>query len=250
MPPITTVQLDPVMRTEVAVATFLSAFHQVMNANEKGIVTDLDPEFLHDFRVAIRSSRALLTQAHGVFPKRYLARFKSTLAWLARATGPQRDLDVFLLRFEDYRAKLPHSVQDHLFPLRDFLLKCQWTEHRRLVRTLVSKRYLDFKRIYTEFLAGMATRRSRTAEGKRPALQAASQAIWRAYCKTTQEGQAITSDSPIEQLHKLRKTCKKLRYLLEAFQTLYPCQKIRNVIKELKRLQDGLGALVDLDVQC
>jgi CHAD domain-containing protein len=62
------------------------------------------------------------------------------------------------------------------------------------------------------------------------------------------EGNAITDDSEAEALHELRKTCKKLRYLMEFFQSLYPAREIRELIQALKGLQDNLGDYNDLDV--
>ena len=62
------------------------------------------------------------------------------------------------------------------------------------------------------------------------------------------EGGAITEASPAEDLHRLRKSCKTLRYLIEFFASLYPETKIRSVLAALKRLQDNLGEYQDLHV--
>jgi CHAD domain-containing protein len=69
------------------------------------------------------------------------------------------------------------------------------------------------------------------------------------YRRVLQEGGAITPASPAADLHELRKSCKKLRYLMEFFQSLFPAQKIRQLIEELKDLQDNLGEFQDLEVQ-
>jgi CHAD domain-containing protein len=56
----------------------------------------------------------------------------------------------------------------------------------------------------------------------------------------------ITDASKIEELHTLRKTCKKLRYLLE----LLPADNkttAGQIIKMLKKLQDILGTIHDYD---
>ena len=57
---------------------------------------------------------------------------------------------------------------------------------------------------------------------------------------------AITLEA--EELHELRKTCKKLRYLMEFFQGIYPVTKIGELIQVLKGLQDKLGEFNDLYV--
>lgn len=63
------------------------------------------------------------------------------------------------------------------------------------------------------------------------------------------EGRAISADSPPEALHELRKSCKKLRYVMELFQSLYPKDRIREQIKQTKLLLDNLGRFQDTAVQ-
>jgi CHAD domain-containing protein len=63
------------------------------------------------------------------------------------------------------------------------------------------------------------------------------------------KGGAIGPESPAEALHGLRIDCKKLRYLLEFFRSLYPSSEIDPLVKALKQLQDNLGDFNDLEVQ-
>ena len=67
--------------------------------------------------------------------------------------------------------------------------------------------------------------------------------------KGNQIGTSITPSSPDVLLHKLRIECKKLRYLLEFFSSLFAQKEINYLIKQLKILQDNLGDLNDLSVQ-
>ncbi len=69
------------------------------------------------------------------------------------------------------------------------------------------------------------------------------------YRRVRKEGRAISPDSPAEDLHELRKSCKKLRYLLEFFSSLYPKKQVGALIKLLKVLLDNLGKFQDLAVQ-
>ncbi|HSQ57152.1 MAG TPA: CHAD domain-containing protein, partial [Gemmata sp.] len=77
----------------------------------------------------------------------------------------------------------------------------------------------------------------------------ASRRIWKLYRRVLREGAAITPASPPEAIHDLRKTAKKLRYLMEFFRSLYPTDKIGPLVKILKGLQDHLGAYQDVHVQ-
>ena len=50
-------------------------------------------------------------------------------------------------------------------------------------------------------------------------------------------------------LHALRIECKKLRYLMEFFASLFPAKEINELIQQLKKLQNNLGDFNDLCVQ-
>ena len=63
------------------------------------------------------------------------------------------------------------------------------------------------------------------------------------------DGDYILTHTQDELLHALRIECKKLRYLMEFFTSLFPRKKMTRLIKQLKRLQDNLGEFNDLSVQ-
>ena len=50
-------------------------------------------------------------------------------------------------------------------------------------------------------------------------------------------------------MHDLRIECKKLRYLMEFFASLYPVEALSLLIKQLKKLQNNLGDFNDYCVQ-
>ena len=52
------VQLDPQMRSDEATKILLRAMLEVMKRNEEYVKKDIDTEFLHDFRVAVRRTRS------------------------------------------------------------------------------------------------------------------------------------------------------------------------------------------------
>jgi len=248
-----TVQLAPEMRSDEATKRIHKELLQAILDNEEGVRQDLDTEFLHDFRVAVRRTRSALTQIKKVYPPDVVEHFKRQFAWLGQATGPTRDLDVYLLKMPDYRATLPEHLQTHLEPLQEFLTRHQRLEHQRLVEDLDSQRYSQLLESWRSFLddpvpeAASATSASPQAEV--PVGQTASNRIWKAYRRVLKQGQSIDADSPPESLHRLRIDCKKLRYLLELFKSLYDKQEMGTLVKALKRLQDNLGDFNDLEVQ-
>jgi CHAD domain-containing protein len=241
--------LDPDMRTDQAGKVILQRLLDIMLQNEAGTRTATDTEFLHDFRVAIRRTRSAFSQIKDVFPKRITDRYKGEFAWLGQMTSPTRDMDVYLLNFNDYRDSLPATVRSDIEPLRSFLTKHRNTEHKTLVKALDSARYRRLINNWSTFLDQPVNERSTLKNAGRPITGVASERIWHVFRRVIQEGDAITPDSPADDLHELRKTCKKLRYLLEFFTSLYPPGKIKALIRTLKTLQDNLGNFQDYEVQ-
>ena len=241
------IDLDPALPAREALRRILHRLLQTMAANEDGTRRDLDSEFLHDFRVAVRRTRSALGQLKKVLPAALLQRMREEFAWLGQITGPTRDLDVYLLNFTDYRDSLPAEVRADLDPLHAFLQRHQRQEQRLLVRRLNSRRYHALIAEWQEWLDTPADDWVENAE--LPIGQLAGERISKTFQLVLKEGTAITDDSPASELHELRKTCKKLRYLLEFFQSLYPAGKIRRLVKALKGLQDNLGTFQDLSVQ-
>ena len=88
-----------------------------------------------------------------------------------------------------------------------------------------------------------------TCNATKPARQVASQRIWKLYKRVLDEGRAITAQSHDEALHELRKTCKKLRYLIEFFHDYFFYEQINKRVRTLRRLQENLGDFQDLCVQ-
>jgi len=240
--------LDPSARADAALGAVLQALLATIRANEAGTREARDPEYLHDFRVAVRRTRAALGQMKGVFPGAETRHFRTEFAWLGQASGETRDLDVHLLHFDDLQASLPAPLRPPLEPLREILQTRQRQAHRALVALLDGARYRQLLDHWAAFLAALPTPDPHPRNAARPILVVAHERTWRAYRRVVKEGRALGPDAPDEDFHELRKSCKKLRYLLEFFQSLFPGE-IKHLIKHLKDLQENLGAHQDQVVQ-
>jgi len=242
-------ELDPAMPARDAARAIHLTLLESMLRNQEGTRRDLDSEFLHDFRVAIRRTRSALTQIRGVYPALDVERFKEELRWLFVETGPTRDLDVHLLHMEIHEQGLADEIRTDLEPLEEFLVRKRKRARDRLLAALDSERYRrlleEWRAFLTEKPAG--TLFSRNAE--RPVRELASERIWRIYRRMLKRGRAIEGDAPAAVLHEVRIRAKKLRYLLEFFRSLYPEQQIAGLVAELKRLQDSLGEFNDYQIQ-
>ena len=163
--------------------------------------------------------------------------------------GHRADLDVYLLKLPAYRDSLPTAMQADLGPLQAYLEKHQKSEQQKLERQLGSARCRHLLQDWRAFLEQDYHPETWPEKASSPIGVTANRRIWKSYRRVLKEGAAIDNHSPAAALHELRIDCKKFRYLMEFFQSLYPPGKIRKQIKALKSLQDNLGDFQDLEVQ-
>ena len=241
------VRLAPRMPASVAMDIVLTALFDTLLANVNGTVRDIDTEFLHDLRVAVRRTRSALKLAGDVLPGDMAARFRPEFKWLGDLTTPTRDLDVYLLGYADMAAGLVAATADELQPFHDHLERSRAAAHKELARGLRSARFSRLRREWPHALAdvGGGTR----PPGRNTVGRLAASRIGRAHRRVLRDGGAITPTSPPESLHELRKRCKELRYLLEFFGSLYDPGQHWQAVRELKALQDCLGEFQDMQVQ-
>jgi CHAD domain-containing protein len=243
------VHLDPSMRADEAMKSIHGQLLATIQRTEDGVIEDIDTEYLHNFRIAVRKTRAALTQVKGVYPETVVDRFRPEFAWLGDITGPTRDLDVYQLTMPSYRIRLPESARADLDPLESFLASHQRIAQQELATQLAGERYHNLLREWARFLKEPVPQNTSPAAAERPILGVASKRIWKAYRRVIKMGRAIGRDAEPEALHELRIECKKLRYLLEFFRSLYDPDDVTRLIDELKRLQDNLGDFNDLEIQ-
>lgn len=239
-------ELDPVQPAEDAARAILSQLFKDLVRNEDGTRRDIDPEFLHDFRVAVRRTRSALSVFRPVFGRRVLEPFVEEFRALGSLTGKKRDLDVHLIDFDAHLELLDDDQRKALGALRGTLEAKRDEAAGELARHLKGAPYRAFKRQWREFLDGGS------AQGKSAAMpikEFADRVQWKTFRDILRQGRAIGRKSPDEALHELRKQCKKFRYLMEFFQSMYSKKSMKSAIKELKQLQDQLGLFQDQCVQ-
>jgi CHAD domain-containing protein len=239
------IRLEPRMPAGGAIAAVLEQLLGTLQANVGGTAADIDPEFLHDLRIAVRRTRSALKLAGDALPAGLARRFRPEFKWLGDLTTPTRDLDVYLLGFDEMAAGLVAATPAELTPFRQHLARRRAAEQRRLARGLRSARFSRLAGDWREALGAAAA-------GQRPrpvAAQLAARRIRRAVRRVLSDGGAITATSAADSMHELRKRCKDLRYLLEIFGSLYDPGEHWQVVRGLKALQDCLGEFQDTEVQ-
>jgi CHAD domain-containing protein len=239
------VRLAGTMPAALALATVLGSLFDTVEANVAGTIADIDTEFLHDLRVAVRRTRSVLNTAKAVLPASVVGRYRAEFKWLGDLTTPTRDLDVYLLEYPSMATRLVAATEPELKPFGQYLERQRASAYRQLARGLRSARFTSLASQWRHDLDQIAA-----ASPRRPLTAPfAARRIARAHRLVLDSGAAIAATSPPQALHDLRKLCKELRYLLEVFASLHdPAQQWR-AVNELKALQDCLGEFQDTDVQ-
>jgi CHAD domain-containing protein len=228
------VPLADTLTAPAAVGLVVDHLAAAVVANEHGVRDQTDTEFLHDYRVAIRRLRTVVSSTPGALPGDRAEGLGTELVWLADLTSPARDHDVHLLDIAE---------DPVLAPLEPIVRRHRDDAYAALVAAMDSDRY----RAVVDELRAVADA-AVDAAGP-PVVPEARQWIWSAYRKLRRQGRAVTEDSPIDDLHRVRKSAKRLRYLLEAFEPLFAGRPLTEAVRELKVVQDNLGALQDGEVQ-
>lgn len=246
------VRLDPHAPAAEIWSVVLRELHDMMIANFAGTVEDVDSEYLHDFRVAVRRTRSVLQEGNGVLDPAAREHFRAGFKWLGDITTPTRDADVHLLDYPQMLAALAPEYAAALAPLGDLLLKRQRDCQARLATELRSPRRAQLAAEWEEFLGGdgpWSQGSGAAPDADRRASEVVAARIARAQRRLVRDGRAIDRSSPPEALHDLRKDAKRLRYLLECFGTLFPAEELAVTVRPLKSLQDVLGEFQDTEVQ-
>jgi CHAD domain-containing protein len=234
----------------------LDAFRRVLrnllaaiNDNLPGTLADLDPEFLHDLRVAVRRTRSMLKEAKAVLPADIRDRYGAGFAELGAATGRTRDLDVYLLGWSDIVAPLGLDDPSVTTPLVDEIASRRQAAYAEMGEVLSSPATGELLGTWQAWLDDPDVGAGAGDGAAGPIGPYIAARIGKAQVGLLRDGRAIEPESPGERLHDLRKDAKKLRYLFECFAGLLPPKATKSFVSALKSLQDNLGQHQDAEVQ-
>lgn len=223
-------------------------FEQMMGC-EAGARLGADNEALHNMRVAARRMRVALELFDPFFKKKVVKSFSSGLRNTTRSLGRVRDLDVFSGNLGLYLESLPENER---LGFDAFLSHCGEKHNKaraKMIRFLDSDGYQSFTRQLSDFVntPGKGVKRSKTIQPNQvrdlaPIMIYEQLAAARAY-------EQIVGNASIKEFHALRLHLKRLRYTVEFLHdALGPESK--EIIRDVKTLQNHLGSLNDADVAC
>jgi CHAD domain-containing protein len=217
---------------EVLVAALRSQLKQLL-AHDPGTRTGLDPEDLHQFRVATRRLLAFLRAARSLVEEQWADDLRAELAWLGGLLGAVRDGDVLIERLRAEAGELDDPDREALEELFDALGAEREAARVELLAGLESDRYLE--------LLGRL-------ESEVPVLAGADDtlaAIWeRAYRRARKAVNGLDAVPTDEALHAARIRVKRARYAAELAEPELG-KRGAGFVDAAKEFQDVVGAHQD-----
>lgn len=223
-------------------------FYQML-AHEQGTRLGEDIEELHDMRVATRRMRAAFEIFGDYFSRKAVKAHLRALRSTGRSLGRVRDLDVFMEKAVHYLDASHEDDRPGLEPLLH-----GWEAERESARAEMLA-HLD-SQAYRQFVENFGSFLETPGEGVRKLDSMAPQvtrhiAPTQIYARlgAVRAYAALLDSASLEQLHGLRIQFKRLRYTLEYFREILG-PEAKDVINEIKTIQDHLGDLNDANVAC
>ncbi len=202
-------------------------------------------EYLHQIRVSIRKIRALCSLLKKYFRDNKAQDCKSSFSLIAKYTNEARDIDVYLIKLEDYKKLLPKKRASDIDPVINFLKDQKEFEYNKLSAFFKSERYVYTILKYKSAFQSNTILKSNKTNGR----ETARENLIKAYSKITACGLRLDENSSDSEFHRLRIEFKKLRYLIELFEPFYSPANYQAVTEKLKKIQDILGSFNDYIIQ-
>ena len=240
------IELEPTILAGTGARQIHRALTAALITNEPGLRANVDSEFLHDFRVALRRTRSLLGQLRCVFPANVVEHFGAEFSWMGRLTGPPRDLDVLVLSL---RAQAEDFDAGGFEALLAFLGQIQDRERQSLIEALDSPRYRALLADWQRFLHRPLDVAGDAPAADQPLVEVVSRRAWRLSRRLIDSAETMTAWTAAEQVHEVRIVAKKLRYLIDVTPGFYDPVDLGRILGALKKLQRVLGDFNDAHVQ-
>lgn len=209
---------------------------------ERGV----DPEGVHQMRVALRRLRTICALFRRDIPSPAFQAVNGEARWLMQQLGPARDWDVFA---ETTIARLAPAAPDvDLAGLREAIEQRRKSSYGALQSVLADARCSRFLLMLGHMVERRGWRNEIDSEAlailSQPIPALADKILARSYRKALRRG-AHFRQLDLHAQHDLRIDLKKLRYAAEFFLPLYAHAPAKRYVKRLARLQASLGRVRD-----
>jgi CHAD domain-containing protein len=204
---------------------------EAVRAHDPGTRLGTDPEALHQMRVAVRRSRAILRAARPMFEAGAVQALREELAWLGTVLGPVRDLDVLREYLEAELATLPPPERRAGRRILGLLGETRARARRELLEQLDDRRYVAVLARLADFV---------DAPPVTDADVSLRDLAAREFKKLRKMADRLPKAPDDAELHRLRIKTKRARYVAELAVPVVGRLAAR-FAKRARKLQDVLG---------
>jgi CHAD domain-containing protein len=210
--------------------SLLVAQYRALLANDPGVRLGVDPEAVHQARVATRRARALLRAGGTIVDPDWADQLRAELAWLGKLLGPVRDLDVLIGHVAEEAGGLERADARAVGTIRSRLGRQRGAARRTLLAAMSEPRYFQL----LDALAAAAHAPAGT--GTASLEQIAADAFKRA----RRAMKALPPDPADDELHAVRIETKRARYAAELAEPVLGKAGGR-LLRRAKVVQDVIG---------
>lgn len=225
-----------------AIAAVVKSCRDHWQANLPAALDGRNPEGVHQVRVGLRRFRSALSLFRKFVPENQREWLNQEAKWLASQLGPVRDLDVFLADLDDRAEK---DADENMAALANAVRKAHTKAQSAAVSALRSAR---LRRFMTRLETWLDGRGWYVDHAEIPDVSTFARDALNKRMRKIREVAARAGELTVPERHELRIAVKKLRYGLEFLSGVLAERRAQRTGGVLKRLQDSLGHLNDLDM--
>jgi triphosphatase len=225
-----------------AIAAVVKSCRDHWQANLPAALDGRDPEGVHQVRVGLRRFRSALSLFRKYVPENQRDWLNQEAKWLAGQLGPVRDFDVFLTDLDN---RLEKGADDGGAALASAVRKAHAKAKTAAASALRGARLRRFTARLETWLDG---RGWYADDAEIPDVSTFAREALNKRMRKIRDVAARADELTVPERHELRIAVKKLRYGLEFLSGVLPEKRAQRTSAVLKRLQDSLGHLNDLDV--
>lgn len=211
---------------------------RLLRALEAGVKAGHDPEFLHQYRINIRRSRAIVESLIEITGDKTLIKAVKALKQWGQATSQLRDLDVFLSVLTQQHDPACAEALRQARVMTFFRIRAR-EERKRLSNQMNTRVYRDDITQWRRFIKSEKFENLLGPLSSDATQDVLEQRITHHNTLLRQ----LSSTSADAEVHKVRKMVKRIRYLAELDKPTFGA-----TLKQLKKRQEILGHFQDLCV--
>lgn len=230
-------EVGPRSTTAQVIDRMIASSAQRLITNDHVVRLGVDPEGVHQARVATRRLRSDLRLVRSLVDPLWVADLRRDLRWLGGALGAVRDLDVLQQRFLEHAAMVPADLREDVALVLDRLQAARDPAREALLSAMGDARYERLLGVLGAAASSPRVHDHVANERADETLGPLMHAPW-VHLKKVCDG--LETDSPDAALHEARIRAKRVRYAAEALAPVFGKPALR-FARRAEALQEVLG---------